>query len=86
MYRLEYTTNFKKDLKTCKKRGLELHLLQRVIDILQETGTLPNQYRPHKLSGKFEGLWISRLCPNEWKCRDIIKAVSLRISYTAKLE
>lgn len=56
MYRLEYTTNFKKDLKTCKKRGLELHLLQRVIDILQETGTLPNQYRPHKLSGKFEGL------------------------------
>ena len=57
MYRLEYTTNFKKDLKTCKKRGLELHLLQRVIDILQETGTLPNQYRPHKLSGKFEGLW-----------------------------
>ena len=40
MYRLEYTTNFKKDLKTCKKRGLELHLLQRVIDILQETGTL----------------------------------------------
>ena len=26
MYRLEYTTNFKKDLKTCKKRGLELHL------------------------------------------------------------
>ena len=51
MYRLEYTTNFKKDLKTCKKRGLELHLLQRVIDILQETGTLPNQYRPHKLSG-----------------------------------
>ena len=58
MYRLEYTTNFKKDLKTCKKRGLELHLLQRVIDILQETGTLPNQYRPHKLSGKFEGLWV----------------------------
>ena len=57
MYRLEYTTHFKKDLKTCKKRGLELHLLQRVIDILQETGTLPNQYRPHKLSGKFEGLW-----------------------------
>lgn len=57
MYRLEYTTNFKKDLKTCKQRGLELHLLQRVIDILQETGTLPNQYRPHKLSGKFEGLW-----------------------------
>ena len=57
MYRLEYTTNFKKDLKTCKKRGLELHLLQNIIDILQETGSLPMQYRPHKLSGKLEGLW-----------------------------
>ena len=56
MYRLEYTTNFKKDLKTCKKRGLERHLLQRVIDILQETGSLPMQYHPHKLRGKFEGL------------------------------
>lgn len=28
-----------------------------VIGILQETGSLPMQYHPHKLSGKFEGLW-----------------------------
>ena len=27
-----------------------------VIGILQETGSLPMQYHPHKLSGKFEGL------------------------------
>lgn len=25
--------------------------------ILQETGTLPERYRAHKLSGTFEGLW-----------------------------
>ncbi len=28
-----------------------------VIGILQETDSLPMQYHPHKLSGKFEGLW-----------------------------
>ena len=28
-----------------------------VIGILQETSSLPMQYHPHKLSGKFEGLW-----------------------------
>lgn len=57
MYELEYTNSFKKDLKTCKRRGYNLQLLQDAIDILQERGTLPEQYRPHKLSGKFEGLW-----------------------------
>ena len=31
-------------------------LLWEVIGILQETGSLPMQYHPHKLSGKFEGL------------------------------
>ena len=28
-----------------------------VIVIIQETCSLPMQYHPHKLSGKFEGLW-----------------------------
>lgn len=57
MYSLEYATGFKKDLKTCKKRGYDLSILQRVIDLLQETGTLPAQYHAHKLSGNLAGLW-----------------------------
>ncbi|WP_308526285.1 type II toxin-antitoxin system mRNA interferase toxin, RelE/StbE family [uncultured Parabacteroides sp.] len=32
-------------------------LLQEVIDLLQKAGTLPERYRPHKLSGTFEELW-----------------------------
>ena len=56
-YELEYANSFKKDLKTCKKRGYNLTLLQEVIDLLQTTGTLPERYRPHKLSGSYEGLW-----------------------------
>lgn len=54
---LEYANSFKKDLKTCKKRGYDLKLLQEVIDILQKNGTLPAKYQSHKLSGKLEGLW-----------------------------
>lgn len=43
-YELEYANSFKKDLKTCKKRGYNLTLLQEVIDLLQTTGTLPEYY------------------------------------------
>lgn len=57
MYELQYATSFKKDLKVCKKRGYDFSLLKEVIDILQETGTLPERYHPHKLSGNLAGLW-----------------------------
>ncbi len=32
-------------------------LLEKVIALLSESGTLPRQYRPHKLHGDFEGCW-----------------------------
>ncbi len=38
------------------EKELQSRLLWEVIGILQETGSLPMQYHPHKLSGKFEGL------------------------------
>ncbi|WP_289114493.1 type II toxin-antitoxin system mRNA interferase toxin, RelE/StbE family [uncultured Bacteroides sp.] len=37
----------------CQKRGLNLLLLQKVIEILQETGSLPSEYKPHLLPGQF---------------------------------
>ena len=56
-YRPDTTHKFNKDFKRCKKRGYNMNLLRNVIDILCETGTLPADYRPHKLSGQYEGLW-----------------------------
>jgi mRNA interferase YafQ len=32
-------------------------LLEKAIEILSQTGTLPSTYRPHKLSGTYEGFW-----------------------------
>jgi mRNA interferase YafQ len=51
MYSIDYTNRFKKDLKRCQKRGLDLQLIHDAITLLRNTGTLPAQYRPHKLSG-----------------------------------
>ncbi|WP_075555687.1 type II toxin-antitoxin system RelE/ParE family toxin [Parabacteroides timonensis] len=57
MYTVETTKQFDKSFKRCLKRNLNPELLWEVIELLQKDGTLPLQYHPHKLSGKFEGLW-----------------------------
>ncbi|WP_308549681.1 type II toxin-antitoxin system YafQ family toxin [uncultured Parabacteroides sp.] len=57
MYTVETTRQFDKSFKCCMKRNLNPELLWEVIDLLQATGTLPERYRPHKLSGSYEGLW-----------------------------
>ena len=54
---VQTTKQFDKSFKKCLKRNCNPEPLWEVIGILQETGSLPMQYHPHKLSGKFEGLW-----------------------------
>ena len=38
MYQLDYTGKFKKDVKTCEKRGYDLSALRTVIKHLEEEG------------------------------------------------
>lgn len=64
MYTVEYTNRFRKDLKLCQKRGKDLDLLRSVIKILVVNGKLPAKYRPHILSGKFEGKWECHVQPD----------------------
>lgn len=56
-YTLEVSTKFKKDFKRCIKRGLNMTKIQDAMRILTATGTLPAEYRPHKLSGDYAGKW-----------------------------
>lgn len=73
MYRIDYTKRFEKDLKRCLKRGLNILLIQEAIVLLAETGTLPTKYRPHKLSGQFDGCWECHIQPDwlmTWKQND----------------
>jgi len=49
MYKIKYSHKFVKAVRKCVKRGLDIKKLQKVVSILEECGTLPQQYRPHKL-------------------------------------
>ena len=64
MYSVDTTKRFDKDLKRCLKRGLNLKLVYDAIALLRTTGSLPAQYRPHKLSGKLDGIWECHIQPN----------------------
>ena len=64
MYSIDYTKRFKKDLKRCQKRGLDLQLIHNAIALLRTTGSLPAQYRPHKLSGNRDGQWECHIEPD----------------------
>jgi len=57
MYRLIYTNKFEKDVVRCTKRGLDLDLLEELVNDLIETGIVPQKHRPHILSGKLQGNW-----------------------------
>ena len=46
MYEVIYTGQFRRSLKLCARRGLNIQDFTTVLDILQEKGELPAQYRP----------------------------------------
>lgn len=56
-YEIKRTTQFKRSVKKCKKRGLNMDRLKEAISKLATDGFLPPEYHPHKLSGKFDNQW-----------------------------
>ena len=55
MKELKYSTQFKKDLKRMKNNPKRIANLKEALTILQNTGTLPKKYLPHKLEGIYSG-------------------------------
>ncbi len=51
MLDVRYSSRFKKDFKTCTKRGYNLRKLQTVIDTLRIPSPLPDGNRDHQLTG-----------------------------------
>jgi mRNA interferase YafQ len=49
------TSQFKKDLKRIQNQPIKIQHLKQVLLKLEENGVIPNQYRPHKLSGNYAG-------------------------------
>lgn len=50
-YAIKFTSQFKKDFKLAKRRGLDETKISRVIDSLAKGETLPEQFHDHALSG-----------------------------------
>lgn len=63
-YNLVLTSMFKKDLKSIKKRGYDISLLNNVIDILASGLTLPEKHKDHNLIGNYKGCRECHITPD----------------------
>ncbi len=57
-------TQFRNDLKRQKRRGKDVEELIAAVELLAETGTLPEGYRPHRLIGEWKGVWECHIEPD----------------------
>lgn len=64
MYRVKFTTAYKRAYKLMKKRGADMALLDDVVDQLRRGETLAPRYSDHGLSGKFRGFRECHIKPD----------------------
>ena len=64
MYAVKYTTAFKKSYKLIKKRGLDVALLDEVVDKLRRGQPLEDKFRDHALKGEFDGFRECHIKPD----------------------
>jgi mRNA interferase YafQ len=63
-YVIKVTSQFKRDLKTVKKRGYRKELLEEVVQLLADGTELPPQYKDHDLSGNWKGFRECHITPD----------------------
>lgn len=54
-YDIKMSSVFKKELRTVKKQGKDLSLLDEIVTLLAEGETLPEKNHDHELSGNWKG-------------------------------
>ncbi|GHT72223.1 addiction module toxin, RelE/StbE family [Bacteroidia bacterium] len=59
-----YTNSFEKNIARCIKRGYDMSVFKIVASILIEDIPLPQQYKPHKLSGNYANHWECHIKPD----------------------
>ena len=64
MYKVKFTVAFKKSYKLMKKRGLDISLLDEVIDTLRQGKVLEPKYHDHALSGNYIGFHECHIKPD----------------------
>ena len=63
-YQLKLTGQFKQNIKVCKKRGLPLDELWKVVALLLNGEKLEEKYRAHLLHGDRKGQWECHIQPD----------------------
>lgn len=63
-YELVLTGKFKKGLKLAKKRGLNIALLENVVEKLLNGIPLEEKYRDHELRGNYKGFRECHIQPD----------------------
>lgn len=64
MYTIKFTSTFKKRYKLMKKRGLDLSLLDEVVDQLRQGKELDEKFRDHMLKGEYAGFHECHIKPD----------------------
>lgn len=57
MKTLQMTNRFKKDLKRIQHNPRRIANVETVLRFLRDTGTVPVQYKPHRLTGNYNECW-----------------------------
>lgn len=61
---LDYTTQFKRDLKRIKKRGNDLEALYDIVDMLCAGKELHEKNRNHQLTGQWDKYFECHIAPD----------------------
>lgn len=64
MYNVKITTAYKRSYKLMKKRGLNISLLDEVVNTLRQGKQLDEKYCDHGLTGKFQGFRECHIKPD----------------------
>lgn len=64
MYQVKFTTAYKKAYKLMKKRGLDISLLDEVVDLLRQGRQLEERCRDHGLTGDLAGFRECHIKPD----------------------
>jgi mRNA interferase YafQ len=64
MRRITQRLQFRTDLKRQKRRGKDIEELIAAVELLAETGNLPDGHRPHRLTGEWKGVWECHIEPD----------------------
>lgn len=64
MLTIKYETTFKKDFKRIVRRGYDIRLLEKVIELLANGQDLPAKYKDHSLTGNYSDCRECHIAPD----------------------